>query len=44
MGAWPCYLLNQERAAQYAIDIAVTLGDSDPSTVSLRLLIESALK
>ncbi|MHC4140999.1 MAG: tetratricopeptide repeat protein [Planctomycetota bacterium] len=38
------YLLNQERAAQYAIDIAVTLGDSDPSTVSLRLLIESALK
>jgi hypothetical protein len=37
------YLLNQERAAQYAIDIAATLGDSDPSTVSLRLLIESAL-
>jgi hypothetical protein len=37
------YLLNQERAAHYAIDIAATLGDSDPSTVSLRLLIESAL-
>jgi hypothetical protein len=37
------YLLNQERAAEYAIDIAITLGDHDPSTVSLRLLIESAL-
>ncbi|MHC4804228.1 MAG: tetratricopeptide repeat protein [Planctomycetota bacterium] len=38
------YLLNQERAAEYAIDIAITLGDNDPSTVSLTLLIESALK
>jgi hypothetical protein len=37
------YLLNQERAAHYAIEIATTLGDNDAGTISLRLLIESAL-
>jgi len=35
------YLLGQEDTAHYAIDIAVTLGDADPSTLSLQALLEA---
>ena len=38
------YLLNQEQAAGYAIDVAITLGDRDASALGLRSLIESALE
>ena len=37
------YLLRQEHTANYAIDVAVTLGDDDPSTLNPRAVIESAL-
>jgi tetratricopeptide (TPR) repeat protein len=36
------YLLDQEHTAHYAIDVAVTLGDGDISTVNLKSMIESA--
>ena len=36
------YLLNQEQTAYYAIDVAVTLGDGDASTLNLKSMIESA--
>jgi tetratricopeptide (TPR) repeat protein len=42
MAAALWYLLNQEDAAHYAINVAVTLGDSDSSTLSLKSLIETA--
>jgi hypothetical protein len=35
------YLLGQEETAHYAIDIAVTLGDTDSGTLSLQALLEA---